>query len=249
MCYAVAMASALLLALLFAQAEAAPPEPPPPPLGPAEPAPAEPAPAAPAADVVEVEPPPPHLIGLSFGGGRRLAPAGTDVPPTFGLAVATILGRRYLLLGDRLELGLAFHFGFQRYARDVTITLMTSGQPSTFEDVRTLTYYDLAILHTFSLPLAGGRVRPFAALGGGVTLAHFSTLEPELSPGEARATKPIVRAAVGLDVAVAGPENRVGLELDHAWVFQAPALTTRAGGAREVFGDRLGLNLWARHAF
>jgi hypothetical protein len=238
------MSPALLLALVLAQAEAAPPEPPPPAPA-AEPGPAEPAPPEPVAAVDEPEPPA-HLIGIAFGGGRRLDPAGTEVPPAHGLSVATMLVRRYLLVG-RLELGLGFHFAFQRYARDVTITIMSGGQTISYDDIRTLTYYDLALAHTVSLPLYGGRVRPFALLGGGVTLAHFSTLETEL--GEARAVRPIVRGAAGLEFAVAGPETRVGLELDYTRLFRAPPLATTGGQQRTVFGDRVAANVWLRHAF
>jgi hypothetical protein len=218
------MTAGLLVALLLGQAEAAP-----------------------EARVDALPPPPPYLIGVAMGGGRRLDPAASDVPPTYGLQFSTLLGRRYALVADRLELGAAFHFAFQRYARDVTIPVApgTNGGVN-IEDVRTLTYYDLSLQQTFSMRL--GRFHPFASVGGGLTMAHFATLERDLAPGEARTNRPILRAAVGLDMTVAEPHLRVGLELDYARVFRAPTLNT-AAGPRRIFGDRLGISVWGRHAF
>jgi hypothetical protein len=220
------MTAGLLVALLLGQAQAVP---------------------APEARLDSPPPPPPFLIGVAMGGTRRLDPAASDVPPTYGLQFSTLLGRRYLLLADRLELGGAFHFAFQRYARDVTIPAApgTSGGVN-IEDVRTLTYYDLSLQQTFSMRF--GRFHPFAAVGGGLTMAHFATLERELAPGEARTNRPIARAAVGLDVTVAQPDLRLGVELDYAHVFRAPSLNTTAG-PRRIFGDRLGISVWGRHAF
>jgi hypothetical protein len=183
------------------------------------------------------------VLGVGFGGSRRLDPAGKDVPPVHGLQFCTSLGRRYLLVAERLSLGAAFHFGFQRFARDVSIA--APGR-ATVEDLRTLTHYDLTAMQTTSLAL--GRVHPYASLGVGITIGHFSTLEPDLGPGESRTTRPLFRGALGLDVTVAEPEMRVGLELDYAHVLQAPPLYT-PGGPRNVFGNRIGLTLWGRHAF
>jgi hypothetical protein len=219
------MTAGLLVALLLGQAQAAP---------------------VPEAEVAAAPAPPPYLIGVAMGGGRRLDPAASDVPPTYGLQFSTLLGRRYLLLADRLELGGAFHFAYQRYARDVTIP----GAPDTggvpIEAARTLTYYDLSLQQTVSLAL--GRFHPFAAVGAGLTMAHFATLERELAPGEVRANRPVVRAALGLDVTVAQPDLRLGLELDYARMFLAPELNT-AAGSRRIFGSRLGVSLWGRYAF
>src|SRR5687767_14180758 len=88
---------AILSGLLLAQAEPAPPEPPkPPPVPP---------PAAPAPEPSEE---PAYFIGLAIGGGHRLAGAGEQVPPAYGMSVASLFGRQYasLSLGSlTLELG------------------------------------------------------------------------------------------------------------------------------------------------
>jgi hypothetical protein len=217
------MIAAVLAALVMGQAQAAP---------------------APEGVAEAPPPPPPFLIGVAMGGGRRLDPAASDVPPTYGLQFSTLFARRYLLVGDRLELGAGFHFAFQRYARDVTIPAAPGGVD--IDDVRTLTYYDLSLVQTATIRL--GRLHPFASIGGGLTMAHFATLERELAPGEARANRPILRAGLGLDVTVAEPDLRVGVELDYARVFRAPVLTTPAG-PRKIFGDRLGVSVWGRYAF
>ena len=249
----------LLAALVLVQAEAAPPEPatvpeperpvteqptpvepvePPPPTSPPEAATPAPPPGA------EPVGPPPYFIGVGFGGARRLDPAASDVPPTYGLQFASLLGRRYLLVGDRLALGAAFHFAFQRYARDVTVARAPGAGGAPIQDLRTLTYYDLSVQQTASLAL--GRVHPFAALGAGLTMGHFSTLEPAL--GEERMVRALFRVAAGLDVTVADPELRVGIEIDYAHVLGTPQLRTTTG-ERDVFGSRAGISLWGRHAF
>src|SRR5687767_13798810 len=121
-CYGVQMIAGLLDALVMLQAEAAPTVPAPPapapstpaeeppaaepapapasPDGPAEAAPASPAAMAPGvAGTIEA---PPFVLGDGFGGSRRLDPAGKDVPPVHCLQFSTSLGRRYLLVAERL---------------------------------------------------------------------------------------------------------------------------------------------------
>jgi hypothetical protein len=242
-----------LLALLLAQAEPAPPTPTDPgpapgpsaPVGPAEPAPL-PSPSPPGAPPAAlVGPDRAQVIGIALGATRRVGQAAKDIPPRHGLVFSSQLGRRYLLVDDRVDLGLAFQFGFSRFATDVSVSA-APGQPP-FEDVRTLTYYDLALLHTAALML--GPVRPFLAAGGGISLAHFSTIEPHLSPGEARTTRALLLGALGLDVMVIGDETRVGLELDGSYLIQPPSFAATDGRRRSLFGSRLALALWLRHAF
>jgi hypothetical protein len=158
--------------------------------------------------------------------------------------VSSQLGRRYLLVDDWVDLGIAFQFGFSRFATDVTIH---PPMQAPFQDVRRLTYYDFALLHTAALVV--GPVRPFLAFGGGLGLAHFSTLELELAPGEVRTTRPLLLGALGLDVAVIRDETRVGLELDGTYLIRTPGFTAPDGQPRKIFGPRLALALWLRQAF
>lgn len=234
-----------LLALLLAQAEAAPPPvdpgPAPAPAGPAETAPTPPAPAAGKTTLVTAADRA-HVIGFAFGGSRRLGQAARDIPPRHGLAVSGQLGRRYLLVDDRVDLGLAFQFGFARFKEDV----VAIREQTRLEGMRMLTHYDLSLVHTAALVL--GPVRPFLAFGGGISLAHFSTIE-DRNPDEARTTRASLMGAVGLDVAVIADETRVGLELDGIHLIGAPALVSSDGSRQALFGNRLSLALWLRQAF
>jgi hypothetical protein len=221
----------LLCGLLLAQAQSAPAPSPPP----------------------SEDPPPedqPFFLGLAVGGGHRLAPAGEQMPPAYGMSVATLLGRRYGLvaLGSAgLELGLAGHFDYQRYTRTVTIPITVSGQPMTFEDLRTVSYYDFSLLQTATLPV--GAIRLQATAGVGLAIGYFSTLEPALRPGEARMLRPILRASIGGDMALGPAEGRLGLSLGMALLFWEPSFSTAQGQTLEVFGDRLSANLSYTYAF
>lgn len=267
------MFSALLLGFVLAQAEPAPDEPAPPPGAPVltpaeppltspdaepEPAPAHPereapsapplpaAPGIPDPGVLEEAEVPVDFIGIGLGGARRLDPAAGDVPPATGFTVAMQVGHRYALVGEHLELGAAFAFAYQRYARTVSITDTSSTQPLTFDDLRTVTYYDFAALQTVAY--AFGAFRPFLVAGPGFVLGHLSTQERELQPGDSRTTRPILRGAVGADVAVSG-NTRVGLEAEGALLLFGSTFTTADGRTLHVFGNRVGIDLWVRQAF
>jgi hypothetical protein len=190
--------------------------------------------------------PPAYFIALAIGGSHRLAPAGEQLPPAYGMSVATLLGREYGQLGG-LALGAAVHFDYQRYAHSVTIPMVRSGQQADFEDVRTLSYYDFAALQTATLPV--GPVRLLAGAGVGLAMGYFSTLEPALRPGEARMVRPIVRASLGADATVGPEEGRLGLGLGMTLVFWEPRFSTAQGQTLAVFGDRLSANVSYTYAF
>jgi hypothetical protein len=230
---------AMFCALLLAQAEPAPPEPPKPP-------PPPPAPVAPPQTPAQPE----YFIGLAVGGGHRLATAGEQVPPAYGMSVASLFGLQYASLplgGLTFELGAAIHFDYQRYASDVTISLIRSGRETTYEDVRTLSYYDFAALQTVGLPL--GPVRLLASAGVGLALGHFSTLEPALRPGESRMIRPLVRGSLGVDAAVGSQDGRLGLTIGASLPLFEPSFSTDTGQRLQVFGDRLSANLMYSYTF
>jgi hypothetical protein len=221
-------------------AEAAPAEDDGPPAGPAEPAP-------PGEEALLLPEPPPHFLGFAFGVGRRLGAPAEQVPPAWGIAVRTILGRRYALVAERMALGLAFHFAYERYARNVEIAVAPNDANGTFEDIRKVSHYDFSLLHTASFEL--GPLRPHLLLGGGLGVGHFFSLEPLFRPGDFRALRPVIRGGGGVDVALPSAGTTVGLEVDYAWTFRKPTFTTEDGRMLEVFGDRLVASLWMRHAF
>ena len=252
------LSAPFVLALLLArsapalgQAEAAPPESDPAPTAQPVASPTDPAgaPAAPTAPAAPAVPPASEAaeavtsIGVGFGAGRRPGAAARDIPPRHGLAVAVRLGRQYVRIADLLELGAAFHFSYHRYAQDVTV--MRGGPP--FRDQRMLNYYDFGLLQTATLAL--GRLRPFLGLGGGMSLANFSTLEDDLAPGDAETTRPVLLGTGGVEVAIHGPNTRITLEVTGTHMFRPPAFTPSAGPKRSLFGNRVAATLGLRHAF
>lgn len=229
----------VLPGLLLAQAEPAPPEPKPPAPAPIAPAPPPEPPA-----------PPAYFIGLGIGGGHRLATEGEPLQPTYGMSVASLFGRRYasLALGPvTLDLGAAVHFDYQRYVRTVNIPIVRGGVPGTYEDLRSLSYYEFSALQTLALPL--GPLRLLAAVGAGLALGHFSTLEPALRPGEARMVRPLVRGSLGADVQVGSQGGRLGVGISMAVPLFEPTFSTAMGQRLQVFGDRLSANVIYSYAF
>jgi hypothetical protein len=227
---------ALVLVTLFAQAEpapppaVAPPAPPPPPL------------------VLPEEPPEPPVwaLGLTIGGGYRLKPAAADAPPALGLAFSTFVGRRYAALGRHLELGGAAAFSFQRYARTVKFPRMVApGMEVQVDGDRQLSTGEFVASQT--LTAVFGRWRPWLAVGGGVSIGHFTSPETRYRPGESRRVLPVVQGGAGFHLEVA-PQTDAGLQLDYAHLFE-PAYVTEGGERLHVFGDRLALRLEMQYRF
>jgi hypothetical protein len=228
------MITGLLLALLLAQAEVAPAAAPVPAMG--DPAGSHSGPVS-----------PPTFVALGIGVGRRSDPAVAEIEPTFGFSVGMAMGQTYATVGGLLELGGAFGFGYERYAKRVAITVENENRLTTVDDLRTLTHYDFSLLQTFALALAP--VRPFAAVGAGIHLGHFTSVDPALRPGESRSTQPSLRAEIGADVAYPTADTRLGVALDYASLLGKHTFTTSDERSLQIFGDRLIVNLWLRHRF
>jgi hypothetical protein len=224
---------ATFVALLVAQAE---PAPPPPSHG------------DPAPSVTEAPAgPPATALGFGAAAAFRFGAAGRDVPPRLGFSIHPSFERRYALVASWLDLGVQLDFSFDRFAERVTLAVpLQGGREAPFDDVRTVSHFDFAALQTIGARV--GRVRPWGAAGLGVSLAHFSTLEPEYRPGEQRATRPVVRGAAGVDVHIL-PQTSVGLRVDGAWMLFAPRFTTQAGRTISAFGDRLAIGAAVRYWF
>jgi hypothetical protein len=234
---------ALALIVFFSQAEPAPAPPPavtPPPPRPSPPLIREPE---------EPEEPPPWALGLTIGGAYRLAPSSTDVPPGLGLAFSTFAGRRYLTLGTRLELGVLASFSYQRFNRTVKVTEpINPDDPTrtiTLDRPRTLSTGDFVAAQTFTLVL--GRLRPWVALGGGLSLGHFATEETRYRPGESRPLLGFLQASAGFHLEVA-PQTDGGLQVDFGHPF-ASAFVTESGERFQVFGDRVAVRLEMQYRF
>jgi hypothetical protein len=223
----------LLSVLAFQPAAPAPP--------PAAPAP-PPAPAPPAPEATAAPEPPPNGVGFGAGVGHRFPPSSEDVPPSYGLAFSVAISRRYALLGERLALGGAVSFGYERYARTVP-TALAPGQDVT---IRGLTFGDFVLLQTVTA--VWGRARPFLAVGGGISLQHFTSREAALKPGEARANVPVAQAAAGVAVEVK-PNTDVVLRIDYVRPFPERSLTTDSGERLRIFGTRLAARVGIQYRF
>jgi hypothetical protein len=226
---------ALVLVTLLSQAEPAPPPavtPPPPP---------------PPPPVIEEEPPPPPVwsLGLTIGGAYRVGQAAKDTTPRLGLAFSTFGGWRYAALG-RLELGVGASFGYQRYARTVTVKKMVMpGVEMEVEGERLFSTGEFVATQTFTLVL--GRWRPWLSAGGGISLNHFTSPEPRYAPGESRTTLPLVQGAAGFHIEVA-PQTDAGLHFDYAHLFES-AFVTSGGERLHLYGDRLAVRLEMQYRF
>ncbi len=194
----------------------------------AEPAPAEPIPPQPAAAPA---PPPAWLfdnrLAITVGWGHRLGDEGARVGPRDGFAVTAGHEYRFLQLPHKLDLAGGVEFDYDKFATTVTGTVMPSpGQTQTYSGTRTLSYATFAA--TASLARRQGGVLPFVQLGGGFSIAYFSTPEMALSPGHLTAAQPLLRAAAGLDIALTR-EIALTARIALTHPFTHPALTTDAG--------------------
>jgi hypothetical protein len=204
------MLPVLVLASWFAQAEPAPVSPGPP-LVAAAPA------AAPALD---------NQLTVTGGYARRLGTEGGAVGPRDGFALRGAYERRIVALPRGFEAGAGLDFGYDKFETGVTGTTTGSAGPTqTFSADRVLSYTSFAAIG--ALAWRWRRLRPFAQLGAGLTVAYFSTPEMALHPGDLTAAQPLVRAAAGLDVAIT-PEVAVTARLGFTHVFTHPELTTDA---------------------
>lgn len=208
------MLAALVLASWWAQAEPAPVEPAPAPAPPIE---------------LPVPPPPPapdNRFAIMAGYARRLGDEGGRIGPRNGFALTAGYERRLVPLPQGFELAAGLEFAYDKFATTVTGTAMPApGQMQTYSGDRVLSQTSFAA--TGGVSWRGRRIRPFAQLGAGVSIAYFSTPEAALSPGTLAAAQPLGRADAGLDVAITR-EIAVTVRLAYTHPFTHPTLTTEA---------------------
>jgi hypothetical protein len=228
------VAAVVTFASLLAQAEPAPPEPtsaPPTPAAPAVPIPAP----------GEPKPPPANTVSVYARFAYRVGDAARRLPPAGGFSIGGSVERRYLRLPPSFELGAAVDFFYDRFAMDVVgQTLDPSGNPTTAPGTRMFTHTSFALLQTAAIALDS--IRPFAAIGGGVDIAYFSTPEPALAPGTQTAVMGLVRGVLGLEIPI-GLGVAVGVRVDYTHVLNTPSYTPKpsggvgAGPAISFWGD------------
>ncbi len=191
----------------------------------AEPAPAEPTAAPPV--IVPAPAPEPVLdnrFAISAGYGRRLGDEAARVGPRNGFALSAGYERRLVPLPNGFEVAAGLDFGYDKFATRVPATATPApGQTRSYSGDRTLSETSFAAAG--SLGWRRRRLRLFAQVGAGVSIAYFSTPETALSPGSLTAAQPLGRAAAGLDVAIT-PEVAVTVRAAFTHPFTHPTLTT-----------------------
>jgi hypothetical protein len=200
------MLPALVLASWWAQAEPAPVEPTPPPPAPAP------------------LPLPDNRLDITAGYGRRLGDAAATVGPRSGFGLSAGYTRRLVPLPHDFDVTAGLEFAYDKFATRVSTTVLApSGEIQTMADDRVLSEASFAA--TGGLSWGWRRVRPFAQLGVGVSLAYFSSPEMALSPGHLTAAQPLVRGAGGLAIAIT-PEIAVTIRLAYTHLLTHPTVNS-----------------------
>ena len=162
-----------------------------------------------------------------------------------GFSVGGSFERRYLaLVGGAADLGVAIDGSFTRFATAGS-PVIVPGQALSYSAIRTLTQTGFALLQTAGWQI--GRVRPFVAAGGGVSIGYFSTAEDELRPGTASTTQPMARAVAGVDITFS-PTTALTIRASYTHMFTDPTFTSEAAGSFALFGSLLdvGVGMAAR---
>jgi hypothetical protein len=208
------MLAAAVVATWFAQAEPAPPEPAP--KSAAAPL-VVPAPAATPLPVSD------NALAVYAGWSRRLGSEAETVGPANGVSVGGQYHRRYLTLAGGLELGAALDFFYGKFAQDVTGSMMVApGQEETFPSQRVISETSFALLQ--SVAWRHNRLRPFAEVGLGFTIAYFSTPELVFRPGSFNSVQPLGRGLAGFEVAVTH-DIAISIRAAYSLTFTRPTYT------------------------
>jgi hypothetical protein len=222
-------AAALGLGVLLAQAEPAPiPDPAPTP------------PASPA-----------NALGVFGRLGYRVGNEGSQLGPAAGFSIGGTFTRRYAHLGDDrwpgVDLAVGLDFFHDQFSSSVEGSSMVApGMEQPYEARRLLTQTSFAAVQTVALPLS--QTRLWAAGAAGMTIAHFSTPELALRPGDRTAVQPLVRAAVGFDVIIQKGMG-VGVRGDYTHTLTRPSFTTQTGQILSLFGDLLDIGVGLFYRF
>jgi hypothetical protein len=226
------MLAVAVLASLWAQAEPAPPEAPPAPPAVAP----SPTPTPPAAAVARDS-----ALAVYASFAHRLASEGQRLGPANGFSIGGGYERRYLTTPAGFELGAGLDFFYDRFATDVTGSSMVApGQEQEFPAERVISQTGFALVQTAAW--RAGRVRPFAKVGFGMTVAYFSSPEIALRPGSFDAVQPLARGALGLSVVVAH-DVAICAQGGYTLLFTRPGYTTSDAVTYSFLGDLLDLGL------
>lgn len=182
--------------------------------------------------------PPALTAGVLVGASLRVGDSSRDVPPQAGVAVALLLGGRYARIATgRVGLGVQLNLGYTRHASRVRVSVPTADGPLVeIDSTRLVSTSHFTALQT--VERIRGRLRPWAAAGGGLQLGYFFSEEPQYAPGESTVTSPVLHGAVGLEWE-AVPQVSVGARCDWLHPFGDGRFATEAGPRLRLFGDHL----------
>jgi hypothetical protein len=233
------MLAAALLITWWAQAEPAPAAEPPPPASRA-------APTTPPLGAAATGPSAPapldNAFGVTVNFAHRQGHEGQSIGPANGISVGGDYQRRYLVTPDGLELSGGLDFFYDRFSTDLTGQMMLD--PGLAQ--RVVSQTNFALMQTVTW--RKGRLRPFVEVGGGATIAFFSSPEVALRPGSYDAVQPIARGAVGLSVVVYH-DVAATLQGMYTHAFTRPVFTASDGTTYSFLGDLLDLGLGATMQF
>jgi hypothetical protein len=185
---------------------------------------------------------PPPVLDNAFGVyacyARRLGHEGQSIGPANGVSVGGDYERRYFDTPAGFELGGGLDFFYDRFSTDLSGSMLLD--PGLAQRIVSQTSF--AVMQTAAW--RRGRVRPFAKLGIGATIAFFSSPEIALRPGSFDAVQPFARGAAGLSVEVAGGVA-VSLQGTFTHPFTRPVFTATDGTTYSFLGDVLDLGLGA----
>jgi hypothetical protein len=185
----------------------------------------------------------PFKVGFCAGADFQIS---GDVPPKVGFSFSPFFEYQAARLADRLGLGLRAEFVFDRFQQQVTAQVSVDGQSQPYQNNRSLSFYDFALLATATLHL--GPLRPWVAGGAGLALGYFSTPETAYLPGDARTTRPIVAGAFGIDVAFERGVQ-IGLHGEYRGMLAQPDVLLDTGTRIRPFGDRFSLQAAVLYQF
>jgi hypothetical protein len=177
-----------------------------------------------------------NAFGVYVCFARRLGSEGQSIGPANGVSVGGDYERRYFDTPTGFELAGGLDFFYDRFSTDLSGSMLLD--PGLAQRVVSQTSF--ALMQT-----AGwrrGRVRPFAKLGVGATIAFFSSPEIALRPGSFDAVQPLARGAAGLSVDVTRG-IAVSLQGTFTHTFTRPVFTAADGTRYSFLGDLLDLGL------
>jgi len=157
----------------------------------------------------------------------RVDSGGDGLVPTAGISLGGAFERRLLAFNSGIELGAAFDFFYDRFARDVIATT----PDGTMIASRTLSHTSFALMPTAAWRYAD--LRFFAAIGPGFAVGYYG------NPDVVNATTdlmPIARGALGMDFAVTARTAAI-LRVDYNRRLGQDVTYGAGGVMRPPFGD------------